>query len=188
MSAFAHPIIGFIIGYILYKFTKGNKRRFTYRLFLIFVLGSILPDLLTMIKLGIIFTGIPSPDILEYISMVNGYYHSVFGWLFFAFIYTVIFNIYINIKVNSKISFLQCYFTLVASGWIHFGQDVLTQSISIFPPIRYSLNDIFTDFPRFEGEEDIGVLIFYGIFLLIPLFLLFLSFQNSLKKRFGDEI
>lgn len=177
MSVFAHPIIGFIIGYIFYKSTKHSERSFTYRLFLIFFLGSILPDIITMIKWGIIFTEILPLDILEYLNMFQGYYHSVYGWLFFAFIYAVIFYISIN-----KISFLRCYSVLVASGWIHFGEDVLTESISIFPPIRYSLTDIFTDFPRFGGEEDIGVLIFYLIFFIIPLILIFISFEKTEER------
>jgi len=178
MSVFAHPILGIAVGYIFYKSTKHSERKFTYRLFLIFFLGSILPDIITMIKWSIMFTEIPSSDILEYLNMFQGYYHSVFGWLFFAFIYAIIFYISINIRGNNKISFLRCYSILVASGWIHFGQDVMIQSISIFPPIRYSLSDIFTNFPRFGREEDVGVLIFFIIFLIIPLILLFISFEK----------
>jgi len=178
MSVFAHPVLGIAIGYIFYKSTNHSERRFTFRLFLIFFLGSILPDIITMIKWSIMFTEIPSSDILEYLNMFQGYYHSVFGWLFFAFIYAIIFYISINIRGNNKISFLRCYSILVASGWIHFGQDVMIQSISIFPPIRYSLSDIFTNFPRFGREEDVGVLIFFIIFLIIPLILLFISFEK----------
>jgi len=180
MSSVAHLVIALAFSLSIFFFTKNSTRRFNYPLIFIFVIGSILPDLLTILDLIPILVGeIPYYNPLRY------YYHSMSGCVVVSLFFAGFFkNLNKEAKISSKISFIQIYLLLLAAGFMHFGIDMLTEPVRIIDNIYVSIYDFYTPYGVF-GEQDLAVVIFIINTFVIPLIFCYLALVRvEIKSKF----
>lgn len=180
MPTIGHLVIGILIPLIFY-YTLNQKVSIETELY--FVIGSILPDTYTIIKIFIY------PDIYKYISW--NFTHGIIAWIIWAFISTIIF--YFSFHRISKLQFVQIFLILLSAGWLHLGNDMLTQPVRIIGDFYLSISSFYTPFMILE-EQDF-ILIFYIIFIIIPIVLLLIEIRSErlevlgyLNKEFGKGI
>ncbi len=180
MPTIGHLVIGILIPLIFY-YILNQKVSIETELY--FVIGSILPDIYTIIKIFIY------PDIYKYISW--NVPHGIIAWIIWAFISTIIF--YFSFHRISKLQFIQIFLILLSAGWLHLGNDMLTQPVRIIGGFCLSISSLYTPFMILE-EQDF-ILIFYIIFIIIPIVLLLIEIRSErlgvldhLNKEFGKGI
>ena len=164
MPTIGHLIIGLLIPILLFY---ALDKKFSIEIELYFIVGSVLPDTYTIIRLFIF------PNIVKYISW--NITHGIVAWIIWGFIFAVIFHI--SFHRVSKMKLKQIFIILLSSGWLHLGLDMLTQSTRLIGNISLSILSFYTPFMILE-EQDF-IIVFYIVFLIIPIVLLIIE----IKKR-----
>lgn len=164
MPTIGHILLGVVapvlIGYVLNK-------KIPIEILIYFLIGSILPDTYTIIRLFIY------PDIVEYISF--NITHGFIIWIFWSYVFAVIFrSLFYRI---SKLNFTKIFFILLSAGWLHLGLDMLTQPTIIIGDFSLSILSFYTEF-QILGEQDF-IVVFYIFFILIPLTLLIMIIKKE---------
>jgi len=157
MPTIGHLIIGIVIPVLIYYTLNKN---FSIEICLYFIVGSILIDTYSIIKIFIF------PDIVKYITW--NVPHGFFSWIICSFIITSIF--YLFFRKVSKLRFIQIFYIILLAGWIHLGLDMLVQPVRIIGELNLSILDFYTKFMILE-EQDF-IVVFYIIFIFIPTLLL----------------
>ena len=173
MPTIGHLFIGIIISISFYYI---SYKKFTFLMGIIFIMGSVLPDTFTILRM-LFF-----PD-----NRIFNAPHGVIAWILWAFIFAVILKIFIFclIKKNKKNSmkFSHIYLILLSAGWIHLGLDMLTDPVRLFWKYNISSSSFYTPYEIIIGEQDV-ITFFYAFFIVIPFMMLFLiTNKNVIKKK-----
>ena len=159
MPTIGHIFIGIVISMLFYY---SSHKKFTFLMGVVFILGGILPDTFTIIRIFII------PGLKIYNSS-----HGVIAWILWALIFSIILKILIIIfkldkKIRMKISYI--YLILLSAGWMHLGLDMFGQPVRLFWKYYISIFSFYTPY-GIMGEQDI-IIFFCLFFMLIPIVLL----------------
>ena len=178
MPTIGHLIIGVLIPFLIFHVLN---KKFSFEVGLYFIIGSILPDTYTIIKLFIF------PDIVKYISW--NITHGVVSWIIWGFGFAIGFHILFH-KI-SKLKLKQIFIVLLSAGWLHLGLDMLTQPVRIIGDCYLSILSFYTHVMILE-EQDF-IVVFYFIFIIIPLLMIITQIrkitldlnENYIKERFA---
>lgn len=163
MPTVGHLFIGILtplsIGYVL------NKKNII-EILIFFLIGSILPDTYTLIKL-FIFT-----DIVKYIPI--NITHGFIIWIVWSYILSIV--LFFIFRKISKLQFIQIFYIILSAGWLHLGLDMLTQPVRIIGGFHLSVYSFYTSIMILE-EQDF-VVVFYMFFILIPIIILIMAIKK----------
>ena len=182
MSTVAHLLIALAFSSCIYVFTRKSHRKFNISLICLFTIGSILPDLLTLLDIVPNFFG----EATNY-NPFRYYYHNISMWIVISLIYTIFFRIlikFLNEETGNqtKITFKQIYIILLASGLMHFGIDMLTEPVGLIGNIFVTITSFFTPYGVL-GEQDLAYILFILMTFNLPMGLCLFSLQKSKKQN-----
>ena len=146
MASIGHLIVGIIIGLLLYHI---SNKKFTKTLIIYFIIGSILPDILVVLK-----------TLNKSTILIWNPIHSLIGWCFFSIIFIGLLKI-LDIK-TPKFSII--YLTLISAGMFHFGLDMMSEPVRIIGNFYVSIWNLYTPYGIF-GEQDV-ITILYTLLIL----------------------
>lgn len=163
MPTVGHLLVGILtpllIGYVL------NKKKII-EISIYFLIGSILPDTYTIIKLFIF------PDIIKYISI--NITHGFIIWIVWSYIFSIV--LFFTFRKISKLQFIQIYYIILSAGWLHLGLDMMIQPVRIIGDFHLSIYSFYTSIMILE-EQDF-VVVFYVFFILIPIIILIIAIKK----------
>ena len=182
MSTFAHFVIALAFSTCIYKFTRNSHRKFNISHAFLFMIGSLLPDLLAFLDIVPNFFG----EVTNY-NPLRYYYHNISAWIAVSLLYTIFFRIlikFLNEETGNKtkITFKQIYLILLASGFMHFGIDMLSEPVGLIGDIFVSITSFYTPY-GILGEQDLAYIIFIFITFNIPMGLCLFSLQKFEKQN-----
>lgn len=129
MSTITHALIGGVLSFLFYlgSLNLNAKKGFSKAHVIIFTVNSFVgPDI-----------GKIAAAFGPYTYVVNDIIHNIFGWFIFSipftFLYFYIFNGFRPLKALKNISFKSIYLLILGAGILHYGYDVLDQSVRLFP-------------------------------------------------------
>lgn len=167
MPTIGHLVIGIYIPLLMFYILS---KKFSIEIVLYFIVGSILPDIYTIIKIFIY------PDIYKYIPW--NVPHGFLSWIVWGFITAAV--LYLLFHRISKLRVIQIFTILLSAGWLHLGLDMTIQQVRIVGDFYLSFSSFYTQL-TILGEQDL-IVIFYIIFIITPILLLVIEVKKIENK------
>ena len=213
MPSLGHLVVGITISLVFYLYTRNKNRRFTFIHCIIFIIGSILPDLYTILywinRVDEVNNG---KEITPFIVSQNqAFYHSIIGWFIVSIILTGLIiliqrglliiikteDVYDNVK-GKMLGFKQIYITFLSAGILHLGLDMINDSVMVVPNLWINFHSFWTEpiSTRYGLIREQDFIVFYFLlFYDLPIILLIFAFKKEthikiiLKEvRFEDDV